>query len=327
MRYLITIFIVIFIFSCSKENKNQSYSFYHWKSKALMPSTLENKLDTTLDQVYLHYFDIDLNEQYNSIRPKYVLSAVDDWYKEQQITPVVYITNRAMLKAKDPSYLVKQIHALVQEISNHHFGKELPNLQIDCDWTGRTKTQYFQLLKLLKKYYTLSVTIRLHQIKYPKETGVPPVNTGILMLYNMGELSNMEENSIINTETVQSYVNKNLSYPMDLDLALPLYSQTVIKNKLGKVKLLNYIPESLADTNIFSSIGENLYLPKKDTLYHGFYISPGYQLKTEKVTSDVLLESIQILKKSRLNFQSIIYYHLEEKNLENYNISKISSTL
>lgn len=317
-------------YSCSQNKSKSSYSFYHWKSKALMTPDLENKIGNNLNQVYLHYFDIDLpskDDYYNFIKPKYVLREVDDWYKEKEIIPVVYITNRALLKTQNIESLANKIHLLVNEISTHHFGNNLKDLQIDCDWTKQSKTKYFQLLTLLKEHYNLSATIRLHQVKYPKETGIPPVDKGALMLYNIGKLSSMDENSILNTKTVQAYINNTSSYPLDLDLALPLFSQTVIKNRFGKVKLINHIPESLTDTNSFSLVKDNLYIPKKDTLYHGFFISPDYQLKTEFVSSQVLLESIQILKNSKLNLQSTIFYHLDEKHIENYNLSQITSAL
>ena len=64
-------------------------------------------------------------------------------------------------------------------------------IQLDCDWNSSTQKKYFNLIEEMKLYPTWenivwSATIRLHQLKYPKQTGVPPVNKGVLMFYNMG---------------------------------------------------------------------------------------------------------------------------------------------
>lgn len=328
MRFFFFLFIITLSSCSSKHNSKKKHSFYHWKSKAKISSNLKEQLNTDLDKIYLHYFDVDYNpESHYSIKPKYVMTEVDDWYKKQSITPVIYITNETMKHIHNVENFATNISTLVNEISTYHFGKTLPDLQIDCDWTKQTKEKYFALLNALKSNYNITVTIRLHQLKYPDLTGIPPVDYGVLMLYNMGDLPNMKQNSILDTDIIKSYVHKNLTYPILLDVALPLFSQTVIKNKQGRVRLLNFIPESLTDPTAFSQIGPHHFKPKKDTLYHGFFISPNFDLKTEQVPEHDLLKGIDILKNTKLNLNSIIYYHLDENCINTYNISKISSTL
>ncbi len=73
-------------------------------------------------------------------------------------------------------------------------------LQIDCDWTTKTAPKYFYFLQQIREKLDahedggtfaslamLSATIRLHQVKYPEKSGMPPVDKGVLMFYNMGE--------------------------------------------------------------------------------------------------------------------------------------------
>jgi hypothetical protein len=70
--------------------------------------------------------------------------------------------------------------------------KSCKKIQIDCDWSQGTKHNYFQFLKQFKALDTtlqLSCTIRLHQVKYPTITGIPPVDEGTIMYYNMGKLN------------------------------------------------------------------------------------------------------------------------------------------
>ena len=326
MRYIFAFLSILFI-SCTSKQQDQltDYSFYHWKSKAKMDSNLESTLEGNPKKVYLHYFDVDFEEY--RYEPKYVLTQVDDWYKNQNIVPVVYITNHTLKNIYSPEDLGRKIKDLVNEISTHHFSKTLPDLQIDCDWTERTKDKYFELLKLLKVDFNVSATIRLHQLKYPDKTGVPPVEHGTLMLYNMGDLTNMEQNSILETRIIESYIDKDLSYPFPLDLALPLFSQTVIKNYQGRVRLINHIPESLSDTSLFKPVKDNNYRPKLDTLFNGFFISPSYELKTEKVTEEDLVKSVKMLKNTKLDISSVIYYHLDKNCIDTYNLTHIRKSL
>jgi hypothetical protein len=100
-------------------------------------------------------------------------------------------------------------------------------LQMDCDWTLQTREAYFELLRGLAEHYSeLSATIRLHQVKYFDKTGVPPVSRGALMYYNMSDIQDIEiDNYILDLETARMYHHNFESYPLPLDLALPLYAQ------------------------------------------------------------------------------------------------------
>ena len=82
------------------------------------------------------------------------------------------------------------------------------------------------MLEAFKKEYRyqLSATIRLHQVKYREETGVPPVDYGVLMYYNMGHISAMGANSIYDRSTALRYLGKLREYPLPLDIALPMFA-------------------------------------------------------------------------------------------------------
>ena len=74
----------------------------------------------------------------------------------------------------------------------------------------------------------LSATIRLHQVKYYKQAGIPPVDRGMLMFYNMGKLNALTaENSIYNSNDAAGYIETVDDYPLKLDLALPAFSWAV----------------------------------------------------------------------------------------------------
>jgi len=169
----------------------------------------------------------------------------------------------------------------------------------------------------------------LHQIKFRKRTKVPPVNKGVLMLYNVGDITNMSSNSILKTDIVEQYINKKTKYPMELDIALPLFSQTVIKNNDNEYRLINNI-----NLNLFKNTGEyfiqtdkNLFKVIKDTLYEGLFLSEGYLIKTEKVSENNIISSYNIIKNSRLDIADIIFYHLDDEVLKQIDLDKLITEL
>ena len=128
------------------------------------------------------------------------------------------------------------------------------NLQVDCDWTISTKEKYFNLLILLSNYIEhLSATIRLHQIKYVKATGVPPVEKGVVMIYNLDSPADTNiRNSIFSFEKALLYLKGNLEhYPLQLDVALPAFSWGVHFHH-GKIKglIADFHPSDIDKENM-----------------------------------------------------------------------------
>lgn len=273
-----------------------------------------------LDQVkpsdiYVHYFDVNLEKtpgRLQEVYPMYVLTDVDSAYRKYTIVPVIYIVND-VLKDANIETLAKNITKLVSQISQHQFQVKPNEIQLDCDWTLTTRDAFFALVKALQKNFRVSCTIRLHQIKYYEKTGVPPVNKGVLMLYNMSDLKDEKQNSILSLKTVEEYINKNTSYPLPLDVALPAFSQTVIFKPDGGIKLINSDQKSvLQNSRCFKRLDNNLYEALRDTLFEGFFLSKGTHLKTELPDAQEIIQSYQFLKESNLNLtEKVVLYHLD----------------
>ncbi len=334
MKPILFVFIVtlLSLFSCQSSTEGE-VSFYHWKNKARWSEEKEKALQVTeCRKIYLRYFDVDVFEEESrnrGIYPVYVLREVDSSYRNYEIIPTVFITNRTLTRGLSTWELSRNIRRLIEEISQHHFRKSPKEIQLDCDWTQSTREAYFALVKDLKSSYTVSTTIRLHQIKYVEETGIPPADKGVLMLYNMGELQKEDENSIISSKITSAYINENTRYAMPLEVALPLFSQTVLINKQGHVKLINRIePDVLQqETTYFSEVGPNLFEVQRDTLYHGYYLSKGFKLKLEESSTDELVESYKQIKSSKLNTTGVVFYHLDDDILKQYNLKKLLRAL
>ncbi|GAF05424.1 hypothetical protein [Saccharicrinis fermentans] len=315
---LSSLLILLGLYACQPTN-NKNISFYHWKSEA----NSSDVIHTTLQQnhtstIFMHYFDVEMYN--NNVRPTYVLSKVDTLYKSYTIVPVVFITNKAIQEA-NVNTLSSRISQLIDQISQHHFNKTIKNIQIDCDWTQSTRAKYFSLIEKLQEHYEINVTIRLHQIKFQQKTGIPPVSRGTLMLYNVGDLKNIKQNSILEADIVKQYINSSSSYPLELDIALPLFSQTVIKNNNNQVRIINGTHKKEMDeaSAYFKPLDTYLYQVKKDTLYKGFYLSNGYTIKLEHSNKDQIIAAYHVIKQSQINHKNIIFYHLDDNNLQSIN--------
>ncbi len=333
---LIRLFVLLILLlsgSCEPTKEGMSASFYHWKAKAKFTEKIQATLEEAkTSKIYLHYFDVTSVEDQPSHwfihNPTYVLKEVEDDYKDYRIVPVVFITNES-LKKGTPKILATNIKRLIDEISSHHFNQLHGEIQLDCDWTESTKELYFELIKRLQKHFSVSCTIRLHQIKFQKRTGIPPVEEGSLMLYNVGALTDQESNSILESDIVKLYINDESSYPLELSLALPLFSQTVLRSNQQQIRLVNGVDRAALDNHpsYFKSIGTNLYEVQKDTLCYGHYLSDGYQIELEQLSEEEVISSYQIIQNSQLNISEIIFYHLDDEVLNNINFSKILNAL
>lgn len=319
--------ILIFASACKKQTHN--IQFYHWKSNAVLSPTEKEALTLARTQkTYIHYFDVVLT---NTIpHPVAVVQNIDTFFNKKEVIPVVFIAN-SVFKNNHTSTekLAEKVEKLVHQIHKRYFNKSAKKIQIDCDWTKSTKEQYFKFLKLLNKKLTLSATIRLHQIKYQTETGIPPVNHGVLMLYNVGDLSNFEHNSILNSTIIQQYIHKKSNYPLLLNLALPLFSQVVIKNNENNIRLINTVIEDdfKKDTVHFEKINKTTYRVLKKKLYKGHYLYKGFLLKLEKTPIEEIKKCNDLIKNSSLNIQNTILYHLDENEIKQQNFKKLITIL
>ena len=325
--------LLLLLFSCSSPTPPQ-FSFYHWKADAEYKASYDKALkDAKTEKIYLRYFDVDKFEteewQGDGIFPTYVLKSVAQEFKSFEIVPVVYITNQVFLtKNLDIKSMSNKMVELIDQISLRHFYKKIKKIQIDCDWSQSTRAVYFAFLEILADHFELDVTIRLHQIKFQKETGVPPVEKGTLMLYNVGDLKGKEQNSILESEIVKQYINNSTEYPLTLNLALPLFCQIVIFNNDNQIKIIkNTVQAEIENDSHFKKINSNIFEVLSDTLFKGFYLSKGFNLKFEEVNEVEIINAYNTVQQSRLNIDEVIFYHLDEPSLQRLDFEKIIKKL
>jgi hypothetical protein len=205
--FFLLIFILLFFDGCTDKKPARLYqrSFYYWKSRFSLTTFEKNILkELSIKLLHIKFFDVEWNESLSQPRPVATIGFNEKIPEQIIVTPVVFITNKAIDKAT-PGQIDELAVNLINLISGICQNNQLnisKEVQVDCDWTVRTKDKYFQLLKKIKQQSflnekILSVTIRLHQLKFIGETGVPPADKGLLMCYNMGNLRHLQiKNSI-----------------------------------------------------------------------------------------------------------------------------------
>ncbi|MCU0395489.1 MAG: hypothetical protein MUF29_06245 [Chitinophagaceae bacterium] len=301
--------------------------FYYWKSRfALDSSEAATLQQLRTEKLYIKFFDVAWNPDTRTPEPVAVLDMTSPIPNGLTMVPVVFITNETLQAATpdDIAAMGLKIPKLIGDLLQKHGMQQPAEIQIDCDWTAGTRSRYFLLLQQLRKTAlfrntTLSVTIRLHQVKYVAETGIPPADRGLLMCYNMGNLQDPKTgNSIIDAHTLDQYIGKADAYPLPLDMALPIFDWWVWFRQQDYQGLVH---------------AEKLQLPldkqqrwycQHDTIINGLIFKSGDWLRYENSSMNTLLEAAALMKKKRNHPNiTLILYHLDAKNLAHYEIADL----
>lgn len=327
--FLFLVFISMACESPSSEPVKVERSFYHWQTRFDLTALEENYLDSlSVNRLYVKFFDIDKTSAQNFPSPVALLEVDTTSDIPSEIIPTIFITNRSLrgLGENETNVLAERIYKLILTLSQQMDTEKIRGIQIDCDWSAQTKARYFQLLSTLRDQWMppemeLSATIRLHQLKYADDTGVPPVDRGMLMFYNMGEVTEWEEsNSILNNETAAKYIPSRYDYPLPLDLALPLFHWGVLFRKGKMIKLINGLSsQDLLDRERFRQVDSSHFEVIRSTYLEGYYLYRGDQLRLEDSKMEDLSLAVEMLRSyfPRKSF-TLAYYHLDTPNLKRF---------
>jgi len=208
-----------------KEVLPEGNAVYYWRTSLRLDSTERAFLrQYHINKVYCRYFDVVMGDD-GKPRPNATITFSDTLPEGVEIIPTVYITEDCMHKYHEDlaEKIVKRI-AQMNETNDIHGVREI---QIDCDYTSRSRKVYYDFLKAVANhslftthYSLLSTTIRLHQLSMP----APPVDYGVLMIYNTGDPRKfMERNPILDIRDVAPYVSRLSDYQLPLAAAYPVY--------------------------------------------------------------------------------------------------------
>lgn len=308
-------------------------AFYHWQTNLDITQTERAYLDSIgCKKLYIKVLDIGINDISGAIEPLSRLEIKDtSGLQKWEITPTIFITNAVFknISAEKTNWLVGKMVESLQASTLPHFTE----IQIDCDWTASTRQAFFLFLQKMKKALpgkSLSATIRLHQYKFPDKTGVPPVSRGMLMFYNTGDIeSEATVNSIIHLNDAVKYVQgAPARYPLPLDLALPVFSWTLVFREGAFWKIINGVPADVYDTLRFERMSSDAshFEVKKATFLSGHYLRPGDRLRVEAVSPGLLLETAGLAAQVNLaEHVTVAFFHLDSTILRHYSPQLIDS--
>lgn len=327
----------LFYTSCSEKHERKVIpAFYYWKG------VFETSVDKLrylkllhVKKLYLRFFDVDWNQNIKQAVPVGDLEINSDVPSGIEIIPTIFITNRTLVNIPYTAVsrlghnILKKIYAKSGKIKNI----KLREIQLDCDWSLSTREKYFKLIEDIKSLaskdsITLSVTIRLHQVKYFYKTGVPPVSKGMLMFYNMSPVTDYHtKNSIFEPEIAQKYLVNFNKYPLNLDVVLPAFSWGVHFRRFRVVGLINDLSaEELLKTNKFKKIDGTHFICTKSCAEFGTVFNRDDVIRIEKIGPEQTLYAARMiskyLKKKNL---TVAIYHLNDELVKHYEIHDLQN--
>lgn len=328
----IILLLISMLTGCQKSQpKEIDTAFYFWKSNFQL---LENEKFTLkengVNKLYIKFFDISWNEGKQTFQKDAPIRFSEKLPDSCQMIPVVFITNQT-LKNIPKNELDSLANFILKGISKLS-PKVYQEIQIDCDWTLSTKQKYFSLLKTLKKSgLYLSATIRLHQVKFYEKTGIPPVERGMLMCYNMSNWrSPITLNSIYSPKLLKQYTERLAQYPLPLDVVMPIFHWTVVfRNNRFLYFVNNLSAKTLSDNENFVQIADKQqFTVKKDAQFQGISIRKGDIFRCEDAPfDDILKGSRNILEKISNQKLTFALYHLDSQSISYYSHEQINELL
>lgn len=218
----IGLLLLLMVTSCQqRERLAEGNAVYYWRTDFRLDSTERAFLSLyNINKVYCRYFDVVMNEEQGPI-PNATITFSDSLPTGVEIIPTIYITEDCM--HQEPKGLAEKLVKRIQQMNETNDIKGVQEIQIDCDYTSKSRKVYYQFLKEVKATWKqrLSTTIRLHQLSMEE----PPVDYGALMLYNTGDPRKWtERNPILDARDVYPYVKRLDDYPLPLAAAYPVFS-------------------------------------------------------------------------------------------------------
>lgn len=343
-RYLanviLSLLVGLIMGSCSNDiSSGECNGVYYWRTTFSINDYEKEFLNNhNIKRLFVRFFDVDDDKKINDVSkviPRATLQFKDSIVPGIEIVPTIYITTSAIesMQTKEAEYaekILRRINAMC--LQNGILFKEL---QLDCDWTKHTQQHFFKLCEEIKSRLdstqSLSSTIRLHQLTQTP----PPVDKGVLMVYNTGNLMEMKtENSIFSRKDIEPYLRDNrlALYPLPLDVAYPAYGWALLFRK-GQEKY--YFDRILRQTNLSSypqikQIGKNVYEVTSDINFSPETKSwpdvyRGHRIRIERPSAEEILEVKYLIERQLVGKpHNNIIYHLDQSQLTHYSENEIN---
>ena len=327
IRGLILLAICCMFVGCNHAHKAPAVSFYYWRTVYELSEIERQTLqENEVSKMYIRYFDVDIDSRGNP-RPE---SPIRFKQKPEnlKVIPVVYIKNKVMLQDSLPlDLMADNITNYIGQINQEAGITVFDEIQIDCDWTLKSRDRFMQFVDTLKHRSgkKLSATIRLHQVKHYYSTLIPNVDYATLMYYNMGKIDADTPNSIYDRKVAGRYIESLKHYPIKLNIALPIYAWGVHIRDNSVINLLSKTDKTSFenDSNFVLLAGATSFEVKNSNIKNGRYYLRNERIKIEQISEKDLRQMASDIRK-RLPYtpEEIIFFDLDEINIKRYTHEK-----
>ena len=240
--FIMSLLLALLTTGCSRtvqDDGEELNAVYFWRTELRLDSLERNFLERyAIKKVYCRYFDVVMDSEDDEPHPNATITFSDTLPKGVELVPTVYITENCMHQRHDS--LARRVVRRVAQMNQTNGISGVKELQIDCDYTDRSRLNFYHFLEQVRQelttYHsslpTLSATIRLHQLQMP----APPVDYGVLMLYNTGDPRRFEDrrsadgrlleegkNPVLDLRDVRPYARYLAGYALPLSAAYPVY--------------------------------------------------------------------------------------------------------
>lgn len=219
----------VLLSACSERSATErTRAVYYWSTVLDVDTVKQAFLKAHgVRRMYVRYFDVVPGDGGRPV-PNATLRFNTAVPEGLEVVPTVYIVNECM--AGDTAGLARKVLRRVVRMSETNGVKGVSEVQIDCDWTRRTRPRYFGFLRTLvalagSEGIDVSVTIRLHQLS----EAPPPVERGVLMMYNTGDFTDIAcQKPILDMADAAPYLRRLAGYRLPLASAYPIYSWRIL---------------------------------------------------------------------------------------------------
>lgn len=314
-------FVILTACNQTTRTLDEQRSFCYWKTRYNFSEADTGMwLQMKANHMYVRYFDVGWDAFSKTAKPISTIKPSADSLYCNHITPAIFFSNMVFLKSTDEQLdtLALRIKDRIQEVNTRfeqqQFTTKYSDILIDCDWSEKSKEQFFYFVRRLKELIPdreITTTLRLWQYKNQAVAGIPPVDRVLLMCYNVQAASEYNtSNSIATLDEVKKYV-AGVTYPLHIDLALPIFSWGVIfRNQEFKGVIRNAIIEDYMNTD-YTRIGENRFRLNTEMVIGDFFARPGDEVRIEGLNqmelgqlADYLYQNVKLDKYSRITFFS-----------------------
>ena len=324
---LLLIMTPLLLFSCKNshdEVPRPARSVYYWRTVMQLDSAEREFLARNeVKKMYMRYFDVVIKD--GKLMPNATLHFNEPVPEGMEIVPTVFIMENCL--DVDTIKLAKLLVNRLVQMSETNGVTGVKEVQVDFDWTGRTMQPYYDLLlrmrPLLKEHgLGLSATIRLHQLSMPP----PPVDYGVLMMYNTGNASDYDcENPILDYKTAEPYLKNLADYDLPLCAAYPVFHWYLhYRSKEFQGTLYDV---SITDSTLFYRTAPNKYLVigSRDLPSGGSddalsaHIRAGDEVMLKQVPASTIIKVHDKLSTLRPDInRQVVIYDLDSKYINNY---------